>query len=74
MNSFGTGIWDLILSILVTFHIIIEFIHYGHEYISAKREKNYLEDIHKYRKSSTKTEKLIQIQKDLNKIKKELKI
>ena len=73
MNTFGAGIWGLILSILVTFHIIIEFIYYGREYVSAKREKNYLEDIHKYRKLSTKTEKLIQIQKDLTEIKRLLK-
>lgn len=74
MNTYGTGIWDMVLSILVTFHVIIEFIHYGHEYISAKREKNYLEDIHDYRKKSTKTKRLIKLQKDIDLIKKELNI
>lgn len=74
MNTFGTGIWDLILSILVTFHVTVEFIHYAHEYMSAKREKNFLKDIQEHRKKSTKTQKLIEIQKDLDLIKKCLDI
>lgn len=74
MPAFGTEIWDLILSILVMFHVVVEFIHYGHEYMSAKKEKHYLEDIHKHRKESTKTEKLIKLQNDMSLIKKHLNI
>ena len=74
MDSFGTGIWDLILSVLVMFHVVVEFIHYGHEYITAKKEKNLLNDIVDHRKISTKTKKLIQIQKDIDLIKKSIGI
>jgi len=74
MPTFGTEIWDLILSILVMFHVVVEFIHYGHEYMSAKKEKQYLKDIHAYRKKSTKTAKLIKLQSDMDLIKKHLKI
>ena len=74
MNTFGTGIWDFILSILVMFHVTVEFIHYGHEYLSARREKNILKDIQKHRKLSAKTEKLNKIQKDIDIIKEALGI
>ncbi len=72
MSTFGTGIWDLILSILVMFHVTVEFIHYGHEYVTARKEKNLLNDIVDHRKISTKTKKLIQIQKDLDLIKEKI--
>ncbi len=74
METFGSGIWDVILSVLVTFHVIIEFIHYAHEFNSARKEKAYLKDIHDYRTKSTKTEKLIQIQKDIDLIKEHVQI
>jgi len=66
--------WDAILSLLVIIHLISEYGHYIWEFISGRREADKLNDILKYRKKSTKTEKLIGIQKDLDLIKEKLDI
>jgi len=66
--------WDCILSILVIFHLVTEYVHYVIEYVWGKRDKNVLEDILNHRKISKKTEKLNKIQKDLDLIKKKLGI
>ncbi len=66
--------WDCILSILVVFHLLSEYIHYGLEYFSGRKEGSVLKDILHHRKHSKKTELLEQIQKDLNKIKQALEI
>lgn len=66
--------WNCILSFLVIFHLATEYVHYAYEYFSARRGNNLLIDIHRHRIRSKKTAKLNQIQKDLNAIKKKLKI
>lgn len=66
--------WDAILSCLVIIHLISEYGHYAWEFVSGRRDAKILEDIHNHRKSSTKTKKLKQIQKDLNLIKEKLLI
>ena len=66
--------WDCILSILVIFHLVTEYIHYVYEYLSGNREKNILVDIQRHRIRSKKTERLEQIQKDIDLIKENLGI
>ena len=66
--------WDAILSLLVIIHLISEYGHYAWEFVSGRREVSILNDILKHRKRSTKTEKLIGIQKDLDLIKEKLNI
>ena len=61
--------WDMILSILVIVHLCTEYIHYILEYRWGKNDKNILEDIHKHRKKSTKTERLEKIEEALEDIK-----
>ena len=66
--------WDFILSMLVIFHLVTEYIHYVFEYASGRREKNILVDIQRHRIRSKKTVMLIQMQKDLDLIKEKLGI
>jgi hypothetical protein len=66
--------WDAILSMLVIIHLISEYGHYAWEFISGRKEAEILEDIQNHRKLSTKTQKLKQLQKDIDLIKKELLI
>jgi hypothetical protein len=66
--------WDAILSMLVIIHLISEYGHYAWEFISGRREAKILEDIQNHRKMSTKTQKLRQLQSDINLIKKKLDI
>jgi hypothetical protein len=66
--------WDAILSMLVIIHLISEYGHYAWEFISGRKEAEILEDIQNHRKLSTKTQKLKQIQKDIDLIKKQLLI
>ena len=60
--------WDMILSILVILHLCTEYVHYILEYRWGKKDKNILEDIHKHRRKSTKTERLDRIEKGLEEI------
>lgn len=66
--------WSIITSVLVFFHLALELAHYAYEYLAARRGKNILIDIQRHRIRSKKTEMLIQMQKDLNVIKKKLEI
>ncbi len=70
----GWVYWDGILSIMVVFHLISEYVHYILEFGFSRKETGILNDILKHRKKSSKTEKLILIQNDLDLIKKRLKI
>ena len=40
-------VWNFILCCLVTVHLITEYFHYIHEFISQRRRKKLLEHIHK---------------------------
>ncbi len=66
--------WDAILSCLVIIHLVSEYWHYAWEYFSGRKESNILKDIQTHRMKSTKTQKLEQLQKDVNCIKKCLNI
>jgi len=66
--------WDFVLSMLVILHLVTEYIHYVLEYFSGKRDEKILSEIQYHRSKSTKTEKLIMIQKDIDLIKAKLKI
>ena len=66
--------WDAILSVLVIFHLVTEYVHYVYEYISAKRGDSILIDIQRHRIRSKKTEMLIKMQRDLDLIKERLEI
>jgi len=66
--------WDCILSCLVVFHLVTEYVHYFYEYCSGRREKNILVDIQRHRIRSHKTEMLKKMQRDIDLIKKELGI
>ena len=66
--------WSFIASCLVFFHLALELAHYVYEYFAARRGKNILVDIQRHRIRSKKTEMLIQMQNDLNLIKKKLEI
>lgn len=66
--------WSIISSILVFFHLTLELAHYVYEYFAAKRGSNILIDIQRHRLRSKKTEKLIKLQSDLDKIKEHLGI
>ena len=66
--------WDCILSVLVIFHLVTEYVHYIFEYVSGNREKNILVDIQRHRIRSKKTEMLMKMQMDLDAIKKKLDI
>lgn len=75
MDSYDSRtIWDMVLSILVCFHLATEYVHYFLEWYSGRREKNILEDIQTHRKKSKKTELLETIQTDLALIKERLQI
>ena len=66
--------WDVILSCLVIFHLVTEYVHYIYEYMSGNREKNILVDIQRHRIRSHKTEMLKQMQRDIDLIKEKLEI
>ncbi len=61
--------WDAVLSCLVIIHLISEYWHYAWEYFSGRKKSNILKDIHKHRMNSTKTQRLKQLQKDVDCIK-----
>lgn len=62
--------WNFILSCLVILHLVTEYIHYFLEYFWGKKEKDTLVDIQRHRMESTKTQRLIKLQKDIDEIKK----
>ena len=70
----GWKYWDAVLSFLVIIHLISEYSHYIWEFISGRKKANILEDIQNHRMKSTKTARLMDIQRDMKMIKKELGI
>ena len=65
--------WNFVLSCLVILHLVTEYVHYFLEYFWGRKEKAVLGDIQKHRMKSTKTQRLIRLQKDVDEIKKLLK-
>jgi len=61
-------------AIMVAFHLITEYIHYILEFVWGRKDKNILKDILKHRKSSRKSEMLVEIVTDLRLIKEHLGI
>ena len=39
-------VWNFILCVLVTIHLLTEYFHYIHEFISQRRKKKLLDHIH----------------------------
>jgi len=66
--------WAIISTILVGVHLITEYAHYIVEFLWGKKDKEILKDILNHRKSSRKSEMLVEIVKDLRLIKKHLGI
>ncbi len=63
--------WSIILSCLVIFHLVTEYVHYIYEYFASRRGSNILIDIQRHRMRSHKTAMLIQMQKDIDLLKKD---
>lgn len=61
-------------AIMVGIHLITEYAHYTLEFLWGRKDKDVLKDILKYRKSSRKSEMLVEIVKDLRLIKNRLGI
>lgn len=66
--------WSIVASCLVLVHLALELAHYVYEYFASRRGSNILIDIQRHRMRSHKTEMLKEMQRDLDKIKKELGI
>ena len=66
--------WSFVSSVLVFIHLSLELAHYAYEYVASRRGSNILIDIQRHRLRSQKTERLIQLQKDMDLIKKHLGI
>lgn len=59
---------------MVGIHLVTEYFHYALEFIWGRKDKNILKDILKHRKSSRKSEMLVEIVEDLRTIKEHLGI
>ena len=57
---------------MVAVHLITEYAHYTVEFLWGRKDKGILKDILEHRKSSRKSEMLVEIVKDLRLIKKHL--
>lgn len=66
--------WGIVSTVMVGVHLITEYFHYGIEFLWGKKDKEILKDILKHRKSSRKSEMLVEIVKDLRQIKEHLGI
>lgn len=66
--------WAVISTVMVTVHLFTEYAHYIIEFLWGKKDKEILTDILEHRKSSRKSEMLVEIVKDLKRIKKHLGI
>ena len=64
--------WAVISTVLVGVHLVTEYAHYIIEFLWGRKDKKILTDILKHRKSSRKSEMLVEIVKDLKGIKKHL--
>jgi len=61
-------------AIMVGVHLVTEYVHYTLEFLWGRKDKDVLKDILKYRKSSRKSEMLVEIVTDLRLIKDRLGI
>ena len=61
-------------AIMVSVHLVTEYFHYILEFLWGRKDKNILKDILKHRKSSRKSEMLVEIVTDLRLIKTHLGI
>jgi|GEM_PF-5239443 len=66
--------WAVISTALVGIHLVTEYAHYIVEFLWGRKDKQILTDILKHRKSSRKSEMLVEIVKDLKRIKEHLGI
>lgn len=66
--------WAVISTVLVGIHLVTEYVHYIVEFLWGRKDKQILTDILKHRKSSRKSEMLVEIVKDLKRIKEHLGI
>ena len=66
--------WAVISTVMVAVHLVTEYAHYIIEFLWGKKDKEILKDILNHRKSSRKSEMLVEIVKDLRQIKKHLGI
>jgi len=66
--------WAVISTVLVAVHLVTEYAHYIIEFLWGRKDKNILKDILDHRKSSRKSEMLVEIVKDLRLIKEHLGI
>jgi hypothetical protein len=65
---------DIIIFILVLFHLCTEYAHYFYDFFTHRKESRNLEALFKHHSSCTNVEKLNQLQLDIDKIKEKLKI
>jgi len=61
-------------AIMVAVHLVTEYAHYTLEFMWGRKDKSILKDILKHRKSSRKSEMLVEIVEDLRMIKRHLGI
>lgn len=66
--------WAIISTVMVAVHLVTEYAHYIIEFLWGKKDKEILKDILNHRKSSRKSEMLVEIVKDLRQIKEHLGI
>ena len=66
--------WAVLSTVMVAVHLVTEYAHYIIEFCWGKKDKDILKDILQHRKSSRKSEMLVEIVKDLRRIKKHLGI
>jgi len=66
--------WAVISTVMVAAHLVTEYAHYIIEFLWGRKDKKILTDILKHRKSSRKSEMLVEIVEDLRKIKEHLGI
>ena len=60
-------IWEIILCVLVTFHLISEYFHYIWEFLSGRKNNKLLEAIHNHHHECTNDVKLNRILEILEK-------
>jgi len=66
--------WAVISAVMVAVHLATEYIHYIIEFLWGRKDKQILTDILKHRKSSRKSEMLVELVKDVRLIKEHLGI
>jgi hypothetical protein len=65
---------DIVIFILVLFHLCTEYGHYFYDFFIHRKESRNLEALFKHHNSCTNDKKLNKLQRDVNKIKKALGI